>query len=93
MAQDNKTFVDGLIFKVRENAPDFVKGSLSVKVKEFTKFIQDNNNNGWVNIDLKQSKGGKYYAELNTYNPKEVKSEDVKPEDLEEEIDPMLIPF
>lgn len=69
--ENEKVFASGLIFKKKnEKAPDFVKGSLSVKVDEFIEFLKKNESNGWVNIDLKESKGGKYYAELNTWKPK-----------------------
>lgn len=72
---ENKIFAKGLIFK-RPNpkAPDFVKGSLSIKVDEFMQFINDNQVKGWVNINLKEGRAeqgqlGKYYAELDTWQP------------------------
>jgi len=66
-------FADGLSFKKpRENAPDFIKGCLSVKVDQFTAFINKYQKNGWVNIDLKKSKKGTLYLALNTYEKKEV---------------------
>lgn len=65
-----KTFIDGLIFKKpREGAPDFVRGSLSVKVQEFTKFCQEHQKNNWVNIDILKSKEGKTYLALNDWEP------------------------
>ena len=65
-----KVFVDGMIFKPKNlNAPDFIKGSLSVKVEEFPIFLKKHDNKGWVNIDIKQSQGGKIYLELNTFRP------------------------
>ena len=68
---DEKVFTDGLIFKLpRDGAPDFVKGSLSVKVDEFKAWLDTHVDNGWVNIDLKVSQGGKAYAEKNTWKPK-----------------------
>ena len=62
-------FADGFSFrKPHENAPDFVKGSISVKVDEAIAFLEQyRNEDGWVNIDLKKSKGGKLYLSLNTY--------------------------
>lgn len=51
----------------REGAPDFVKGGISVKVEEFIKFLKAHDNKGWVNLDLKKSKTGTLYLELNTY--------------------------
>jgi len=64
-------FADGIIFKrPREGAPDFVKGSLSFKVEEAVAFLQKHVDNGWVNVDLKKSKGGKLYLQLNDWKPK-----------------------
>jgi len=62
-------FADGFIFKRKENAPDFVVGSQSIKVEEAIAFLQANQKNGWVNLDIKQSKGGKYYCQLDTWQP------------------------
>lgn len=68
MEKKEKIFTDGLIFKKpRQGAPDFVKGAISVKVPEFTAFLKKHDNNGWVNIDLKMSKEGKLYCELNNF--------------------------
>jgi hypothetical protein len=73
--QTEKVFADGFIFKRKENAPDFVIGSQSIKVDEAIAFLQLNQKNGWVNLDIKQSKGGKYYCELDTWQPAEKKAE------------------
>jgi hypothetical protein len=75
--QDEKIFADGFSFKRRDNAPDFVVGSISVKVDEATTFLKDNAKNGWVNIDIKTAKSGKPYMELDTWEPtkKEVVTE------------------
>ena len=70
MAED-KVFADGVIFKKpHENAPDFVKGSLSLKMKELIEFAKKYHKDGWLNIDLLESRNGKYYAALNTFEPK-----------------------
>ena len=98
MAED-KIFTTGLVFKLpSEKAPDFVKGKLSIKVDEFTAWLQGHvNNNGWVDIDIKESKGGKIYCELNTYKPErpniETKEDVPTVEYPEDEIDPSSIPF
>ena len=70
MPQD-KVFADGLIVKRNDNAPDFVIRNLSVKVDEFKAFLDQHNNNGWVNLQAKQSQGGKLYAELDTWKKDE----------------------
>ena len=66
---DNKIFADGFIVKRRENAPDFVVANVSIKVDEFGKFVKENANNGWINLDVKTAQSGKMYAELNTWQP------------------------
>ena len=64
-------FANGIMFKLpKENAPDFVKGSLSIKLDDFNAWAEKHQENGWVNIDLKVSRGGKPYAELNTWKAK-----------------------
>lgn len=62
-----KIFAKGFIFKRSEKAPDFVIGSLSLKVEEAIEFMQANKKGEWLNLDVKKSKDGKYYIELNTY--------------------------
>jgi hypothetical protein len=66
-----------MIFKPRrENAPDFIKGGLSIKVDDFIAFLQKYKKaDGWINVDICQSQGGKLYTSLNTFEPK--KQEDV----------------
>ena len=66
---NNLEFPDGLIFKLpRENAPDFVKGSISIKRAELVSWLSAKNDE-WINLDLKVGKSGKSYASVNTYNP------------------------
>lgn len=88
------TFVDGLIFKKKkEGAPEFVKGSVSMKVDELKAFLDKHNNNGWVNADLLVSKDGqKLYFKLNDWKPEnkeqageptgEISNDPVEEEDL-----------
>jgi hypothetical protein len=92
-----KDFIDGLFVKQpRENAPDFVKGSLSIAVEKFIPYLQSKANaKGYVNIDLLESKEGMLYAKLNDWKP----SGEAKPEPAEheieedEEIDVSKIPY
>jgi len=63
-----KIFASGMYFdRPHENVPDFVKGKISVKVSEFIPFVEKHADRGYVNLDLKESKGGKLYLELNTW--------------------------
>ncbi len=56
----------------RENAPDFVLGSLNFKVDEALQWLKENEKeDGYVNCDILKSKEGKNYLKLNTWKPKE----------------------
>jgi len=67
--QTEKVFAQGLIAKRRDGAPEFVTCTLSVKVDEFKEFLDTHAANGWVNLNVKKSQSGKYYAELDTWKP------------------------
>mgnify|MGYP003334953982 FL=1 len=71
----DKVFAKGFSFKRNDNAPDFVIGKLSLKADEAIQFIKDNSSNGWVNLDVKKSKDGKYYIELDNFKLKQAKQE------------------
>jgi hypothetical protein len=63
-------FASGIMFKLpRDNAPDFVKGSLSIKMDDFNAWAKDHEEKGWINLDLKVGKSGKPYVELNLWKP------------------------
>lgn len=69
MEQNN--FTTGLrVFKPHENAPDFIKAQLVINVNEFLPYLEENAaGDGTVRIDIKESRGGKWYAQKNTYKP------------------------
>lgn len=67
---NEKIFATGFSFKRNANSPDFVVGKQSIKVDEAVAFLQANQKNGWVNLDVKQAKGGNYYLELDTWEAK-----------------------
>lgn len=59
--------------KPKAKAPEWIKGTISVKVEDFLAFAEEHmNEKGYLNIDLKKSKEGKYYLALNEYKPKKV---------------------
>jgi len=73
MAKEDIEFVDGLLVKApHANAPSFVKASISIRVEDLGKWLREKYKAGneWVNIDVKESKGGKWYAALSTFKPK-----------------------
>jgi hypothetical protein len=85
METRDNNFPAGFIWKKPTGkAPDFVKGRVSIKVAEFKAWLDKNNSNDWVNLDILKSKDGKIYAKLNDWKP-EKKDDDV--------IDSSNIPF
>jgi len=66
---DNK-FVDGFFVKApRAGAPEFVKGSVSLKREEFMRWVAAQEGE-WINLDVKESaKSGKWYAQVNDWKP------------------------
>lgn len=71
MADNEIEFVNGLIVKEpHANAPDFVKAAISIKVADLTDWLSQRKDE-WVNIDVKESKGGKWYAAVSTFKPKQ----------------------
>ena len=78
MSNEQETIVvDGMIFKKpSESAPSFVKGKLSIKIEDFAKFVKAHAVDGWLNIDLKEGKSGKYYAQLDTWKPTKQKEKE-----------------
>jgi len=79
-------FIDGLFVKnPRENAPDFVKGSLSILVDKFIPYLKSKANaKGYVNIDLLISQDGNLYAKLNDWKSS---GDQIKPEPIEHEME------
>ena len=64
-------FVNGLIVKApNSNAPDFVKAAISIKVADLTEWLSDRDEE-WINDDVKESRGGKWYAAVSTFKPKQ----------------------
>lgn len=69
-----KIFADGILWKdPHEKAPEYVKGELIVNAEKFNEFMRNNmqyaSAKGWLNIQMKESKNGSIYFELNTWKP------------------------
>ena len=85
MAKEEIEFVDGLFVKApHEKAPDFVKAQISIKVEDLGKWLRAKykgslENEGWINLDVKESKGGKWYASVSNYKPKKEEPAGEKP--------------
>jgi hypothetical protein len=72
-------FVPGLFVKApHPKAPDFVKASISIKVADLGPFLREKfkAQEEWINIDVKESKGGKWYAAVSTYKKSESREKD-----------------
>jgi len=82
----DNNFVGGFFFKLpHENAPDFVKGKVSIKLPDLRQWLIENPQGDWLNVDLKVSKAGKGYAELDTWKPDKEKANENKVEIKEDE--------
>lgn len=66
---DEKIFAAGMIYRApHAKAPSFVLAEISIKTEEFVPFLEAHTKpDGWVNLQVKESKGGKLYVELNHY--------------------------
>ena len=82
-------FVDGLIAKKpSDNAPDFIKANVSIKRKELIDWL-DGRSDDWVNVQIKESKGGKWYAQVDDWKPAESQRSPVsspKTDDFDDDI-------
>ena len=62
-------FIDGLIAKApNSGAPDYVKAKLSIRREELIGWLQSQDGD-WINVEVKESKGGKWYAAVDTWKP------------------------
>ncbi len=69
MSNTDIEFIDGLIVKPpRAGVPDFVKMEISIKRADLGNYLRGKDED-WLNIDVKESKNGKWYAALNTWKP------------------------
>ena len=66
---EEKEFVDGLMIKApHQNAPDFVKASISIKRADLGNWLRGKSDE-WINLSVKESKSGKWYAEVDNWKP------------------------
>ena len=64
---DSKKFVEGLrVFKPSDKAPDFIIANAVMHRKELIGWLQAQDGEQ-IKVDLKRSKEGKYYCEVNNY--------------------------
>ena len=66
----------------KEGAPEFVKGRISVKSKEFVEFLKEHTNEaGYVNLQVLAGDKGTY-LKLDTWKPEKEKETAPQEEDL-----------
>ena len=66
-------FINGMIFKppVKKDGsplPHFIKAKGSIKISELIEWLQQRDTE-WVNFDIKESKQGKWYCSVDTWEP------------------------
>lgn len=82
---DDKIFADGLRVTEKQVSENFKIIKLGIQAEKFMEFIAKyTNDKGYVNIDIKTSKNGGYYAELNTYGLNKSEENIVNFEETEE---------
>jgi hypothetical protein len=88
---DDKIFAKGIYFgKPHPNAPDFIKGKIDIKAEDAIEFIKEHANyKGYVNLDLKESKAGNLYLELNTFVPSDSGPDEEPPADMQDKAEHM----
>jgi hypothetical protein len=65
----DKVFVDGLMAKKpSDRAPDWVKCNISIKREELSEWLAGQNDE-WINVQVCEGKGGKWYAEVDSWKP------------------------
>ena len=68
---NEKKYANGLFAKKIEFQNGGSMTKLSIKVEDFVSFLEENAQNGWVNLDLKSKKDANakfnLYAELNEF--------------------------
>lgn len=67
-------FIDGLNAKApNQGAPEYVKAKLSIKREALIAFLQQRDGE-WINAEIKESKGGKWYVAVDAWKPNSEKS-------------------
>ncbi len=78
MSDQGKNFVSGMMVKLPDNnAPEFVKLKISLKLDELGPWIaaqkKEDSSLEWINIEIKEGRSGKWYAERNMWKPSDDK--------------------
>ena len=92
---EESTLPEGFFLKPpHEAAPSWIKGQIGIKVDTAIEYLQRmKNDKGYVNLDLKESKGGKLYLDLNNFIPKPPEERTAGPVAPEPVVDEESDPF
>ena len=64
-----KEFVDGLIAKKpRDTAPEWIKCNISIKRADLILWLEQKEGD-WINLQVSEAKSGKWYAEVDNWQP------------------------
>tara|TARA_R110002050_G_scaffold284421_1_gene433581 strand:- start:337 stop:609 length:273 start_codon:yes stop_codon:yes gene_type:complete len=73
MSEENENLIGG--FYPKKGDVDFVKCKLGINKKQFVEWYkQQDKDEEWINIDIKVSKKGNWYAEKNNWKPDQDKN-------------------
>jgi hypothetical protein len=65
----DKTFVKGLVAKKpHERSPDWIQCNIAVNCAELSAWLAEQTDE-WINLQVCESKGGTWYAEVDTWKP------------------------
>ncbi len=77
-----KQFPEGIRVSRHEKSPEWKVCELGIHVEQFYAWAKKHEKvSGYVNVDIKRSKGGKLYADLNDWTP-EKKTEEPTSENV-----------
>jgi len=70
-----KEFIDGLIAKKpRDTAPEWIKCNISIKRADLVRWLEQKDGD-WINVQVCESKSGKWYAEVDNWQPKKASND------------------
>lgn len=68
-------FIEGFrVYKPGPKAPSFIIANGEFNISEIIPYLNGNHIKGKLRFNIKESKGGKYYAEVDTYIPNSEKT-------------------
>ena len=87
-------FVNSLLVKApHAKAPDYVKASISIKRVDLMEWLAGKSDE-WINLVVKESKGGNWYAAVDSWKSEHKKpGENVPTKEYEPDFDDSDIPF